>query len=1050
LFPPPIRKIIKFLSVIFFSLVLFFSVVALAFYHLVRIGELHQFVLGELETKTSLKIQVGEADLEWGRILAIGFRGFALFEPGTSAPAIMAERVSARVALLPLLQRRVVLYGVRLYKPTARIVRARDGRIPLLDRLLDSPFLQQETSPFDLDLHSISIQDGEADLEEEQADGGFRRTRFRDVYLDLATIRDQKWRNFLKELATLKQPEPYGPALDFDLTSTVVDENENTTLRARGKVVFPQETFEFHNAWWNVQLQLDNLRAGLVQSYLGDRSPVTLTTGVFAPRLHVEGNAKDQLRLRGVLSFKKLAAEIPDSLAAPFAPGDGQAEFDVAWQPQRLGISLFDFRSSELALKARGEIRSTAGADPHVQLSLSAPRLGLVMLRKYLPPKFLGAPQLERLVGAVHGGELELKKMGVNGTLGEMRNVTQSAAKGVFSFDGRLRGVTLSLNGGGYPPIEELEGSIHLEKGVFNFKALRAKYGQSRLTDLDGRYELAAGQEKLEVRGTGDIELGELREQMKLGALPGPVTKVSSLIGELGGRGYIRFSLQRWGDSPPDFQGQVTLDNARLRVDEISLTEIKGVVALSPEEIHAEKLGALLSNSPVQIQLSLKNYTAESGHFDLGLESTGVKAGIVSRLLLATGSLEDPGIVRGSVRYQGSFANRGDRKFTGTLDLFGVKLDHPPLLQPLRELSGRVKIDDTGIDFQGLKGLLVGSPFAFGGRWRYSQKPQLVFDFAAPALDVEYLLAQIDPESTEWYATLTAQGKVSLVSGRFRGFEFTELKSDLALDRRIWRLENAAMRSAGAVVQGSVAIGDQPDHVAISLAPKIQGVPVQAMLSWFDAGQAEMTGTVNLTGKLESIGKDGLERKQNLNGALSLRIEHGTIHRLRLLVQILNLLDLSRWFTLKLPDLGKEGIRFRSISGDFNVDQGVFSTQKLIVDSDDLRMTGSGKIDLAKDEIDFVLAVRPFAGIDTVIGYVPLIGRGFAAIKNSFLVASFNLRGPLEEPSITPAPLSTLSEVFFGVLGIPKNMIGLGDEEKKGESQKEEKTEPANEAAPPR
>jgi hypothetical protein len=113
-------------------------------------------------------------------------------------------------------------------------------------------------------------------------------------------------------------------------------------------------------------------------------------------------------------------------------------------------------------------------------------------------------------------------------------------------------------------------------------------------------------------------------------------------------------------------------------------------------------------------------------------------------------------------------------------------------------------------------------------------------------------------------------------------------------------------------------------------------------------------------------------------------------------------------------------------------------------------MTGSGKIDVAKDEIDFVLALRPFAGIDTVIGYIPLIGRGFAAIKNSFLVASFNVHGPLEEPTITPAPLSTLSEVFFGVLGIPKNMIGLGEEEKREELQKEQKTEPAEEAAPAR
>jgi uncharacterized protein YhdP len=307
-----------------------------------------------------------------------------------------------------------------------------------------------------------------------------------------------------------------------------------------------------------------------------------------------------------------------------------------------------------------------------------------------------------------------------------------------------------------------------------------------------------------------------------------------------------------------------------------------------------------------------------------------------------------------------------------------------------------VKIDETGIDFEGLKGLLVGSAFGFAGRWRYSQKPQLVFDFAAPALDVEHLLSQIDPESTEWYTTLTAQGKVSLVRGRFRGFEFTDLKSDLALDRRIWRLENAVMRSGGGSVQGVATVADQPDSAAISLAPKIHGIPVQGMLNWFEAGQAEMTGAVNVTGKLESIGQNGLERKQNLNGALSLRIEDGTIHRLRLVVQILNLLDLSRWFTLKLPDLGKDGIRFRSISGDFKVHQGVFSTQNLIVDSDDLRMTGSGKIDVGKDQIDFVLAVRPFAGIDTVIGYIPLIGRGFAAIKNSFLVASFNVRGPLD------------------------------------------------------
>jgi len=184
-----------------------------------------------------------------------------------------------------------------------------------------------------------------------------------------------------------------------------------------------------------------------------------------------------------------------------------------------------------------------------------------------------------------------------------------------------------------------------------------------------------------------------------------------------------------------------------------------------------------------------------------------------------------------------------------------------------------------------------------------------------------------------------------------------------------------------------------------------------------------MTGKVNLTGKLETVGKNDMERKQNLNGAFSLKIEDGTINRMRVVVQILNLLDLSRWFTLQPPDLTKQGIRFRSITGDFKVTNGVYSTENLIVDSSDLRMTGVGKIDVPKDQVDFVVAVRPFAGIDAGLSYIPLLGRSV-------------------DPTITPAPLGTLSEWFWGVLGIPKNIIGLGEGEKVEEPKEPAKPSP--------
>jgi uncharacterized protein YhdP len=225
-------------------------------------------------------------------------------------------------------------------------------------------------------------------------------------------------------------------------------------------------------------------------------------------------------------------------------------------------------------------------------------------------------------------------------------------------------------------------------------------------------------------------------------------------------------------------------------------------------------------------------------------------------------------------------------------------------------------------------------------------------------------------------------------------------------------------------------IFDRPETLGVVAQPRIQNVPIQSFLKWFDATTTEMTGKVNLTGNLETVGKNDAERKENLNGAFNLRIEDGTINRMRIVVQILNLLDLSRWFSFRLPDLAKQGIRFRSITGNFNVTNGVFSTENLIVDSDDLRMTGIGKIDLAKDELDFLVAVRPFAGIDAAIHQIPILGRGIAAIKNSFLVASFNIKGRIDEPTITPAPLGTISEMFWSVLGIPKTIVGQGEGDK--------------------
>jgi uncharacterized protein YhdP len=1036
------RRVLKFAGFLAAAVMLFFIVVSLAFYHLMQTGEVRRFLIDEIEQQTDLKVQLGEASLEIGRILGVSFRDVAIAEATAAAPAISAERVTARVAFWPLLKRRFVFYELRLIKPSARVARDKEGKIPLLERLFNLTFLKQDNARFALDLRAVKISGGEIEFTDESTDKNPVNVRLREVALSLERMRGQALREVVRNLVRSKAKQPQGTAIKFDLAAGIEKDGHRAQWRAQGKLVFPGETLSLARAWCDCETRIGEMPAAMAQVYGAKLSHVKFVGGKLDSHLRLQGYLEQRLHVSGTVDFTRLSVDAPELFATPLNAGDGQLGLDIEWQPEQWEISRMDYRSQDLGLGVKGRVRRVADGDTNLRLDLTAKPLSVAVLKKYFPTRWLASSQIDRLLNAVAGGEVHLRQAGINAKLGEIRAMPDWGFDERIWFDAELRNISANVSGG-YLPLTSFNGRVVLENGRYTFESMRGAYGQSHLAALDGSYvNSASGPGVLSLRAQGEADLAELQEQAQRGVLPAQMSKAALAVRNLAGRSTFDVTLTRPVEGALRAEGNLTLENARLQWNKYPLTEINGDLALTPAEIKTDKIRALIYGSPVELRLALNDYAAEDGTFDLVVESGGVKAGIVSDLLLDRGSIQDPGIVGGSVHYWGSFDQKQERKLTGNLNLFNVQLATQPLLQPLRQLSGKVIIDEGGIDFQGLSGLLVGFSASASGRWRYAQNPQLTFDFAAPNLDISYLISQIDPEATEFYDTLQAQGRIALDKGRVQNFEFTGLKSDVNLDHRVWHFPNLTARAGGGTVGGPITLVDKPDTLGISTESSIQNVPVPAFLQWFDITPPEITGTLDITAKVDTTGNGNSERKRNMNGTFNLKITKGTIHRMRIIVQLLNVLDLSRWFTLKLPDLGKQGIRFRAITGDFKVHDGVYATDNLLVDSDDLRMTGAGKVDVPKDEMDFVVAVRPFAGIDTAINYIPLIGRGIAAIKNSFLVASFHIQGPMENPTITPAPLSTVSEWFWGVLGIPKHIIGLGDEKK-------DEKEPGNNNAPP-
>jgi uncharacterized protein involved in outer membrane biogenesis len=1015
------KKLFKFAGYVGAAVVLFFIVASVAFYHLTRTGDFRRYLISAIEQQTGLKVQLGEAHLDVGRILGVSFRDVALAESDLAAPALSAERVTARVALWPLLNRQLVFYEVRLQKPDARLTRDRQGKIPFLERLLNLPFLKQSHAQFALDLRTVKIADGRFEFIDGFSEAAPVTTRFHGVALVLERERAAALQEILRQWVGSKTAQPQGAALKFELAAAVEREGQGAKWRAQGKLVFPESKLELAQAWCDVETRISGTPAALLRLY-GDKSPAAKNLGgSLDARLKMRGNLQQRLHVTGMVDFDRLSIDAPELFARPVDAGDGRLHIDLQLQPEHWTLARMEFHSKDLTLAVKGQLRPVANADTQLKLDFTAKPVPIKVVKKYLPTKWLASTPFQTFFSAVTEGELILHKAGVNAKSGEIRGMLNTGLDERLSLDAEIRKGAANFSGG-YPPLRALNGRIVLEKGRFGFHNVSATAGQSRLSNVEGSYSLQEDSGLLQLRARGEVELSELREQAQRGILPAELTKALLAVHALGGGSRFDMALTRLGDEPPRAEGKLSLDNARLQWDAYALTDIDGDLMFTPTEIKTERVRALIHGSPVEMRLALRNYTAADGMFDLTVESAGVKAGIVSSVLLDKGSMQDTGTVRGSVRYRGSFNDKQE--------LVNVQIPVYPLVQPLRQLNGKISIDENGIDFQRLNGLLVGAPASASARWRYAQKPQLIFDFAAPSLDITYLISQIDPEPTEFYAALQAEGRVALAKGRLRNFDFADLKTNLILDRRTWRFPNLTIRAGGGSVSGPLTVAHKPDTLGVVAEPNIQNVPMAPFLRWLEITHSEITGTLDIRGKFDTSGNDEVERKRNLNGAFSVKISEGTIHRMRMLVQLLNVLDLSRWFTFQLPDLGKQGIRFRAITGDFKVTQGVYHTENLVVDSDDLRMTGAGKIDVPKDEIDLIVAVRPFSGVDSAINYIPLLGRGIAAVKNSFLVASFNIKGRIDDPTITPAPLGTLSEWVLGVLRIPRSLIPFGADEK--------------------
>jgi len=180
-------------------------------------------------------------------------------------------------------------------------------------------------------------------------------------------------------------------------------------------------------------------------------------------------------------------------------------------------------------------------------------------------------------------------------------------------------------------------------------------------------------------------------------------------------------------------------------------------------------------------------------------------------------------------------------------------------------------------------------------------------------------------------------------------------------------------------------------------------------------------GEGNISGKLAWNGSVFQPQLPTLNGKINVALEKGRLLKVDTtaakLFSVLSLQSLLRFATLDLQgSLGtvvSQGTAFKTITGDFAVNNGIAKTDNFLLQLDQARVAIVGSIDAPKENQDLritvfpsidatsgalaVFAINPIAGLGALIGQYLVTNRINKAMQSDYLV-----QGSWTDPEIIP------------------------------------------------
>jgi len=444
------------------------------------------------------------------------------------------------------------------------------------------------------------------------------------------------------------------------------------------------------------------------------------------------------------------------------------------------------------------------------------------------------------------------------------------------------------------------------------------------------------------------------------------------------------------------------LDGKRLMLD-------RSRVALSNDEIHAAGRVELASTPKFHLHINTGPLSFQT------LADSGVNSPLCEGTLQTTVSISGEGT---------------DWKLwspSGSATLHGGVISLPSLNQELSGLSGRLRFTPQGVVLDGISFTSRDGDVRLTGMvedWR--GHPRGRFMVESSDLNVSSLLARNSSSGDtggshfqDWIQSKEAVITFLVKQLHYERLLLKTVSGEVTINQHSIKLSELRGKTPKGILTGRLEarfVGTHQIDVAADLYA--DGIPAQQVLPATQDIE-HLQGDVSVDGVLRArIGPNSSLKNTLSTGGdgIRVKIKSGSVHQDPVLTRALKIVNLPAVLFGDV-DFDRDGIPFDVLSARVTAQDGVFSSDDIILDSPVIKVAGAGSADVADNGLDLAVAVSPVASYSDLFAKVPLLGPLFVGDHSGLTTAVFQAKGPLQSPDVAYLPLTSIAR---GLTGYPR------------------------------